>query len=55
MTNRTQTRGFLFADLRGYSEFTDRHGDAAARELIAAYRSIVRTAIAEHRGAEIRT
>ena len=55
MTARTQTRGFLFADLRGYSEFTDRHGDAAARELIARYRAIVRAVIDEHDGAEIRT
>src|SRR6187402_3808577 len=55
MTTRTQTRGFLFADLRGYSEFTDRHGDAAARELIARYRAAVRAVIDEHMGAEIRT
>ena len=55
MTGHTLTRGFLFADLRGYAEFTDRHGDAAARELIGRYRTIVRGAIARHEGAEIRT
>ena len=53
MTTRTQTRGFLFADLRGYSQFTDRHGDAAARELIARYRALVRGVIAEHDGAPV--
>ena len=50
-----QTRGFLFADLRGYSAFTERHGDRAARELLARYRRSVRDVIATFRGAEIRT
>ena len=50
-----QTRGFLFADLRGYSKFTDQHGDAAAAELIGRYRELVRTEIAAFHGAEIRT
>ena len=50
-----QTRGFLFSDLRGYSAFTEKHGDRAARELLAAYRLIVREAIASAGGAEIRT
>ena len=27
-----QTRGFLFADLRGYSHFTEQHGDRAAAD-----------------------
>jgi len=49
------TRGFLFADLRGYSAFTDEHGDAAARELLGRYRSAVRDVIARYGGAEIRT
>jgi class 3 adenylate cyclase len=31
----SQTRGFVFADLRGYTAFTERHGDQAARELLA--------------------
>jgi class 3 adenylate cyclase len=34
-----QTRGFLFADLRGYTRFAERHGDAAAGELIGRCRS----------------
>jgi class 3 adenylate cyclase len=52
---RSQTRGFLFADLRGYSAFTERHGDQAARELLASYRRLVRKVIASFDGAEIRT
>ena len=31
----SSTRSFLFADLRGYTAFTERHGDAAARDLVA--------------------
>ena len=50
-----QTRGFLFADIRGYTEYLERHGAAAAADLLARYRAIVRTAIAEQEGAEIRT
>ena len=50
-----QTRGFLFSDLRGYSAYTERHGDRAARELLARYRGVVREAIASFGGAEIRT
>ncbi len=50
-----KTRGFLFSDLRGYSAFTERHGDRAARELLTRYRRVVREAIASFGGAEIRT
>ncbi|MEA2652484.1 MAG: adenylate cyclase, partial [Chloroflexota bacterium] len=49
------TRGFLFADLRGYSAFTERHGDQAARELLTRYRRSVRDVIGKFDGAEIRT
>lgn len=52
---RAHTRGFLFADLRGYTEFVDRRGDVAAAQLLARYRVIVRHAVARHEGAEIRT
>ena len=48
-------RGFFFADLRGYTEFVERHGDQAASTLLGSYRSLVRAAVAEFRGAEIRT
>jgi len=50
-----QTRGFLFADLRDYSRFTERFGDDAAAKLLARYRALVRDAIARFEGAEIRT
>ena len=50
-----QTRGFLFSDLRGYSAFTERQGDRAARELLARYRRIVREVVGRYGGAEIRT
>lgn len=49
------TRGFLFCDLRGYSAYTDAHGDHAARELLRAYRSLVREVIGSFDGSEIRT
>ena len=54
-TNVRQTRGFLFADLRDYSRFTERFGDDAATQLLARYRALVRDAIARFEGAEIRT
>lgn len=55
MVEDSQTRGFLFADIRGYTEYMERHGATATAELLARYRAIVRATIAEHRGAEIRT
>ena len=48
-------RGFLFADLRGYSSFVEHHGDRAGAELLRTYRDLVRTAIVDFDGAEIRT
>ena len=50
-----QTRGFLFADLRGYSAFAERQGDQAARELLTRFRQSVRQVIGSFDGAEIRT
>jgi class 3 adenylate cyclase len=55
VTQESVARGFLFADLRGYSGWAEAHGDQAAAELLVAYRSIVRSAVADHTGAEIRT
>ncbi|MDQ2933837.1 MAG: adenylate/guanylate cyclase domain-containing protein [Chloroflexota bacterium] len=51
----SQSHGFLFADLREYSRFVETHGDHAAAELLTAYRALVRQAVAQHAGAEIRT
>ncbi len=48
-------RGFLFADLRGYTAYVERTGDAAAARLLARYRHIVRRIVESHHGAEIRT
>ena len=48
-------RGFLFADLRGYTAFGEAHGDRAAADLLDAYRVLVRDEVARHAGAEIRT
>ncbi|HEX8941287.1 MAG TPA: extracellular solute-binding protein [Candidatus Limnocylindrales bacterium] len=52
---RARTRGFLFADLRGYTEYVEGHGDAAAAALLERYRLLVRAAVAAHEGAEVRT
>src|ERR687896_258442 len=51
----TQARGFLFADLRGYTKFVEARGDEAAAELLRTYRGIVRSVIGRFDGAEIRT
>jgi class 3 adenylate cyclase len=48
-------RGFLFADLRNYSAWVESHGDHAAATLLREYRDLVRNAVAEFQGAEIRT
>ncbi len=50
-----RTRGFLFADLRGYTEFVERRGDRAAASMLETFRVMVRRAVADHEGAEIRT
>ncbi len=49
------TRGFLFADLRGYTEYVERHGGEAAARLLDRYRLLVRDLVARFRGAEIKT
>jgi class 3 adenylate cyclase len=47
-------RCFLFADLRGYTSFIERAGNAAGVELLDEYLDITRAAVAEHHGAEIK-
>ncbi|HET7686102.1 MAG TPA: ABC transporter substrate-binding protein, partial [Candidatus Limnocylindria bacterium] len=49
------TRGFLFADLRGYTDFVESHGAAAAASLLTRYRSLARESIGRFGGAEIKT
>ncbi|MEA2651431.1 MAG: adenylate cyclase [Chloroflexota bacterium] len=51
----TITRGFLFADLRGYTAFVERNGAHRAAAMLDRYRVLVRSAVAEFDGAEIRT
>jgi len=49
------TLTFFFCDLRDYTAFVEAHGDAVATKLIAAYRALVRSAVARAGGGEIRT
>jgi class 3 adenylate cyclase len=51
----SRTNGFLFADLRDYTRYVEAHGDRAAAALLDAYRELVRAAVAEFGGAEIKT
>jgi outer membrane protein assembly factor BamB/class 3 adenylate cyclase len=55
MSGPSRTRGFLFADLRGYTDFVERRGDHAAAELLDRYRLLVRETIGGFGGAEIKT
>lgn len=55
MASDGATRGFLFSDLRGYTAYVDANGPQAAALLLDRYRTLVRAAVAEHDGAEIRT
>lgn len=48
-------RGFLFADMRGFTEFAERHGNAAAAAMVSRFLEIARRAIARCDGAEIKT
>jgi DNA-binding NarL/FixJ family response regulator/class 3 adenylate cyclase len=41
---------FLIADVRGYTRFTDEHGDEAAGRLAAGFAQVVRDGVAGHRG-----
>jgi len=52
---KTVTRAFLFSDLRGYTDFVEARGDAAAALLLREYRGLVRAAVARQGGAEVKT
>jgi ABC-type branched-subunit amino acid transport system substrate-binding protein len=54
-TAGSPTRGFLFSDLRDYTRYLETHGAADAAALLVRYRTLVRTAVAKHDGAEIKT
>ena len=47
-------RCFLFADLRGYTSFIERAGNAAGVALLDEYLSIARSSVAQHDGAEVK-
>lgn len=51
----TITRGFLFADLRGYTNYVEQRGAVAAAELLRRYRVLARQEIGRFGGAEIKT
>src|SRR5687768_10396397 len=51
----TRTRGYLFADLRGYTAYVESAGAAAGADLLNRYRVLVRAQVQRHNGAEIRT
>jgi len=48
-------RGFLFSDVRGFTAFAERHGNAAAAAMVGRFLEIARAAIARHEGAELKT
>ena len=48
-------RGFLFSDVRGFTAFAERHGNAAAAAMVGRFLEIARAAIARHDGAELKT
>jgi len=52
---KRRTLGFLFTDLRGYTQLIDASGDAAAANIVRDYRALARAAIAEHEGREVGT
>jgi len=45
----------MFTDLRGYTSFVERAGNAAGAELISDYGGLVRECVAAHGGAEVKT
>src|SRR5512132_50505 len=45
-----QLRTFLIADVRGYTRYTQQHGDEAAAELASAFADLVGEAVASHGG-----
>jgi class 3 adenylate cyclase len=54
-TGTAAERGFLFSDMRGFTAFAERHGNAAAAAAVARFLDVARKAIAKHDGAELKT
>jgi class 3 adenylate cyclase len=51
----TAYRGFLFSDMRGFTAFAERHGNAAAAAAVSQFLELARAAIARHQGTEVTT
>ncbi|HEY7002749.1 MAG TPA: protein kinase [Gaiellaceae bacterium] len=49
-TRAAQLRTFLIADVRGYTRYTQQHGDEAAAELASAFADLVGEAVGSHDG-----
>ena len=47
---RAHLRTFLIADVRGYTRYTQEHGDEAAAELASAFADLVEKAVTQHGG-----
>jgi class 3 adenylate cyclase len=54
-TGAAAHRGFLFSDMRGFTAFAERYGNAAAAAAVRRFLELARTAITRHDGAEIKT
>ena len=48
-------RGFLFSDMRGFTAFAERHGNAAAAAAVSKFLELARKAIANYEGSEVNT
>jgi class 3 adenylate cyclase len=48
-------RGFLFSDMRGFTAYAERHGNAAAAAAVSRFLELARKAIAKHDGSEVNT
>ncbi len=55
MTSVSHYRGHLFADLRGYTAFIEKAGNAAGADLVRRFRQLVRDEVGGHSGAEVKT
>jgi class 3 adenylate cyclase len=49
-TSGPEVRTFLIADIRGYTRYSQEHGDAAASRLAQRFAALVRESIAAHQG-----
>ena len=55
MTTVSHFRGHLFADLRGYTAFIEKNGNAAGAELVRRFRQLIRDEVGQHSGAEVKS